>query len=68
MKKPWGDVVGSSLIVGMGVAFLAHFTLIWVHGAFFIQESNTPILVLETVSMVAIVTFGLWRLWNYAKS
>ena len=53
------QIIQSSLVIGMGVAWLYVFATIGVRGSFSVVEPSTAILWAETVLMVAITGFGL---------
>ena len=48
------------LVVGLSLAFLVHFILIWVYGAIVISEPNKIILALETTGIIAILALGIY--------
>jgi len=52
-----GILVG--MVVGMASVLLTHFVLIIRHGSFFIQEPNTPVLILEVVLLVVCIAFAV---------
>ena len=56
------EVIGDSLVIGMSVALLWHFSNIWRYGQHLIQEPNIIILSLETVVVLLILAFGVSRL------
>ncbi len=51
-----GILVG--MVVGMASVLLTHFVLIIRYGSFFIQEPNTPVLILEVVLLVVCIAFA----------
>jgi len=56
------EVIGDSLVIGMSVALLWHFSNIWRYGQHLIQEPNIIILSLETVVLLLIFAFGVYKL------
>ncbi len=48
------------LTFAMASFLLLHFGLIWLYGSVEIYESNTLILTVETIMMVAIIGFSLY--------
>jgi len=54
------DEIASSLIMGMSLAFLWHFSNIWRYGSHTIQEPSRTVLIMEIVGLVLIFLFGLW--------
>jgi len=55
-------VISNALVVGMSAALLWHFSNIWRYGQHLIQEPNVIILSLETVVLLLILAFGVFRL------
>lgn len=49
------------MVIGMSSAFLWHFSNIWIKGEHLIQEPARWFLILETISIVVILLFGLYR-------
>jgi len=56
------EVIGDSLVIGMSVALLWHFSNIWRYGQHLIQEPNIIILSLETAMLLIIFAFGVYKL------
>lgn len=50
----------SLLTFAMASFLLLHFGLIWMYGSVEIYESNTLVLTLETIMMVAIIGFSVF--------
>jgi hypothetical protein len=55
----------SLVAFAMASFLLVHFCMIWVYGRFFIYESNTLVLILETIMIVAIMGFSLYCLLEH---
>lgn len=53
-------IILALLAIGMALMFLMHFALIWMHGSFFVYESNIYILVLETLIVGIILIFSFY--------
>jgi hypothetical protein len=49
----------SLLALAMAIWLLFHLACIWVYGRFFIHESNTLILLLETIAILFTVAFSI---------
>ncbi|KKL61457.1 hypothetical protein LCGC14_2195080 [marine sediment metagenome] len=49
------------MVIGMSIAFLWHFSNIWIHGTYTIQEQSKLALILETILLVSILAFGIYR-------
>lgn len=58
------EIIADTLLVGMAIAFLAHFGFIWRYGWVQIGEPNLWLLALETVFLVGILALGVQRLIN----
>lgn len=54
------QIILSLLVVGMGAAFLWHFSLIHLHGQVLIQEPSLLILWAETVLAAGATVFGIY--------
>jgi len=55
-------IVSDVVVIGLGSALLWHLTNIWRFGQHLIQEPNTIILVVETISCAVFVAFGLIKI------
>ena len=53
--------MANSLLVGLSLAFLWHFSNIWRYGQHLIQEPNIIILSLETAMLLIIFAFGVYK-------
>jgi len=51
--------MANSLLVGLSVAFLWHFSNMWRYGQYLVGEPNIFIRSLETAGLVAILAFGV---------
>ena len=60
MKRASTGLVKDSLIIGMSLALLWHFSNIVRYGSHLIQEPNTAILTGEVILLSSILVFGLW--------
>jgi len=58
----WKNIMADSMLVGLSLAFLWHFSNIWRYGQYLAQEPNIIIRSLETVMLLAIFAFGVSRL------
>ena len=56
------NVMANSLLVGLSLAFLWHFSNIWRYGQYLAQEPNIIIRSLETAMLLVIYAFGISRL------
>lgn len=54
-----GYITGT-LIVGLSLALLWHFSNIWLYGQHIIQEPNKTILIAETILLLGILIFGFY--------
>ena len=57
------EIIGfikDSLIIGMSLSLLWHFSNIVRYGSHIIQEPNTAILIGEVTLLFSILLFGLW--------
>ena len=48
-------------LIGVSMGLLAHWVTIWIYGAVIISEPNKTILTLETIGIVSILAFGIYR-------
>jgi len=55
MRNIWLSV----LVVGLSLAFLYHFSLIWIYGRYSAGEPNLIIRTVETAGLVLALVFGL---------
>ena len=60
MKREITGFIKDSLIIGMSLALLWHFSNIVRYGSHLIQEPNTAILIGEVILLSSILVFGLW--------
>jgi hypothetical protein len=58
----WKNIMADSMLVGLSLAFLWHFSNIWRYGQYLAQEPNIIIRSLETVMLLVILVFGVSRL------
>jgi hypothetical protein len=56
------NVMADSMLVGLNLAFLWHFSNIWRYGQYLAQEPNIIIRSLETAMLFFIFAFGVSRL------
>jgi len=59
IRRTVAGAVLVGMVVGMASVLLTHFLQIIRHGAFFIQEPNTPVLILEVVLLVVCIAFAV---------
>jgi len=57
-------ILGDSLLIGAGIAFLYIFLSIAITGGYMAVESNKVILVLEIIMAVFLIVVGLDRLYD----
>jgi len=62
------EIVANALVIGLSVAFLWHFSLIVIYGAFITREPNTLILGLEIAMMVGFIIFASLNIINRLTS
>ncbi len=55
----WRNIMANSLLVGLSVAFLWHFSNMWRYGQYLVGEPNIFIRSLETAGLVVILAFGV---------
>lgn len=63
--------VTNALIIAMSLAFLWHFSRIWLYGQYLIGEPNILIRTIETNGLMMILAFGILNLlyeWGEEKS
>ena len=56
------ELITNLFLIGMSLALLWFFGCIWVQGSHYIQEPSIPILVIETVGMVAVLGLAIYNL------
>lgn len=61
LKKQFGEVLVSLLVIGMSLSLWWIFSLIWRYGEYLAKEPSILILSLETAMLVVILAFGLYR-------
>jgi hypothetical protein len=57
----------ASLLIALDIVILTAWIGIWVHGKYFVCESNLFILVFETLGLLAILGFGIRQLIAFIK-
>jgi ABC-type nickel/cobalt efflux system permease component RcnA len=62
------ELLISVLAVGMAACLLSYLVSIWVYGKFYIFESNKFILTIETLMLLAIISFGLYLFFSDLNS
>lgn len=55
-------LVAPVLIIGLSLAFLWHFSHIWIYGEHLIQEPNLALLIFETIFLGLIFLYGVFLL------
>lgn len=60
-KKDVSSVLTNGLLIGLSAALLWHFAGIWQYGEYLIAEPSQPVLIAETVGLVAVLVFGVYR-------
>ena len=55
------NLVADAMVIALSFALLWHFSNIWQYGQFLIQEPNIVILSVETVILLIMLGFGIWK-------
>jgi len=55
------NIIADSLLAGMSLAFLWHFSNIWRYGQYLAQEPNILIRSLETAAFLVIFAFSVYK-------
>ena len=61
------DIAINSIVIGLSVALLWHFSNIWRYGQHLIREPNITILTMETGFFLLTLTFGVLKCVSDAK-
>ncbi len=61
------DIAIDSIVIGLSVALLWHFSNIWRYGQHLISEPNITILTIETGFLLLTLTFGVLKCMRDAK-
>ncbi len=48
-------------LIAVSIGLLVHWITIWIYGAVIIREPNKIILTLETIGIISILAFGIYR-------
>ncbi len=67
MNKQQSELLSSTLLVALSVAFLWHFSNIVRFGRMYIQEPNPVILYTEIILLLSIATWGIWRVVRFLR-
>jgi len=60
MKSQLKSFISACLIISFGIILAYHFFMFWTAGSVIIGESNTYLLILESVVSVGIIGYGAW--------
>ena len=52
----------NTIIIGLSIAFLLHFSLMAIYGKILIQEPNHYILITEMVMMIGFIAFAIYNM------
>ncbi len=61
------NIAIDSIVIGLSVALLWHFSNIWRYGQHLIREPNITILIIETGFLLLVLTFGILKCMHDAK-